>query len=123
MAQNKDLVADAQTLLEENLSEKKSVESARRLLFHVPLKSYKHITDYTTYMIQYPATKTIPLEAKKYVYLTFSTLKASHRTWWFSPYMVLHVSRILMKLLLNLFSNRIESTVQTLLYSIVLLGL
>ena len=30
-AQNKDLVADAQTLLEENLSEKKSVESARRL--------------------------------------------------------------------------------------------
>ena len=31
MAQNKDLVADAQTLLEENLSEKKSVESARRL--------------------------------------------------------------------------------------------
>ena len=33
MAQNKDLVADAQTLLEENLSEKKSVESARRLAF------------------------------------------------------------------------------------------
>ena len=33
MAQNKDLVADAQTLLEENLSEKKSVESARRLTF------------------------------------------------------------------------------------------
>ena len=32
MAQNKDLVADAQTLLEENLSEKKSVESARRLV-------------------------------------------------------------------------------------------
>ena len=32
MAQNKGLVADAQTLLEENLSEKKSVESARRLL-------------------------------------------------------------------------------------------
>ena len=32
VAQNKDLVADAQTLLEENLSEKKSVESARRLL-------------------------------------------------------------------------------------------
>ena len=31
MAQNKDLVADAQTLLEENLSEKKSVESARRI--------------------------------------------------------------------------------------------
>ena len=31
MAQNKELVADAQTLLEENLSEKKSVESARRL--------------------------------------------------------------------------------------------
>ena len=31
VAQNKDLVADAQTLLEENLSEKKSVESARRL--------------------------------------------------------------------------------------------
>ena len=31
MAQNKDLVADAQTLLEENLSEKKSEESARRL--------------------------------------------------------------------------------------------
>ena len=31
MAQDKDLVADAQTLLEENLSEKKSVESARRL--------------------------------------------------------------------------------------------
>ena len=31
MAQNKYLVADAQTLLEENLSEKKSVESARRL--------------------------------------------------------------------------------------------
>ena len=31
MAQNKDLVADAQTLLEENISEKKSVESARRL--------------------------------------------------------------------------------------------
>ena len=31
MAQNKDLVADAQTLLEENFSEKKSVESARRL--------------------------------------------------------------------------------------------
>ena len=30
-AQNKDLVADAQTLLEENLSEKKSIESARRL--------------------------------------------------------------------------------------------
>ena len=33
MAQNKDLVADSQTLLEENLSEKKSVESARRLSF------------------------------------------------------------------------------------------
>ena len=33
MAQNKDLVADAQTLLEENLSEKKSVESARSLHF------------------------------------------------------------------------------------------
>ena len=33
MAQNKDLFADAQTLLEENLSEKKSVESARRLWF------------------------------------------------------------------------------------------
>ena len=33
MAQNKDLVADAQTLLEENLSENKSVESARRLQF------------------------------------------------------------------------------------------
>ena len=32
VAQNKDLVADAQTLLEENLSEKTSVESARRLL-------------------------------------------------------------------------------------------
>ena len=32
MAQNKDMVADAQTLLEENLSEKKSVESARRLM-------------------------------------------------------------------------------------------
>ena len=32
MTQNKDLVADAQTLLEENLSEKKSVESARRLM-------------------------------------------------------------------------------------------
>ena len=32
LAQNKDLVADAQTLLEENLSEKKSVESARRLV-------------------------------------------------------------------------------------------
>ena len=32
MAQNKDLVDDAQTLLEENLSEKKSVESARRLI-------------------------------------------------------------------------------------------
>ena len=32
MAQNRDLVADAQTLLEENLSEKKSVESARRLV-------------------------------------------------------------------------------------------
>ena len=31
VVQNKDLVADAQTLLEENLSEKKSVESARRL--------------------------------------------------------------------------------------------
>ena len=31
VAQNKDLVADAQTLLEENLSEKESVESARRL--------------------------------------------------------------------------------------------
>ena len=31
MAQNKDFVANAQTLLEENLSEKKSVESARRL--------------------------------------------------------------------------------------------
>ena len=31
MAQNKDLVADAQTLREENLSEKKSVESARRV--------------------------------------------------------------------------------------------
>ena len=31
MAQNKDLVADPKTLLEENLSEKKSVESARRL--------------------------------------------------------------------------------------------
>ena len=31
MAQNTDLVADAQTLLEENLSEKKSVEFARRL--------------------------------------------------------------------------------------------
>ena len=33
MAQNKDLVADPQTLLEENLSENKSVESARRLQF------------------------------------------------------------------------------------------
>ena len=33
MAQNKDLVADAQTLLEENLSEKKPVESARRLIW------------------------------------------------------------------------------------------
>ena len=32
MAQNEDLVADAQTLLADNLSEKKSVESARRLL-------------------------------------------------------------------------------------------
>ena len=32
VAQNEDLVADAQTLLEENLSEKKSVESARRLM-------------------------------------------------------------------------------------------
>ena len=31
MAQNKDLIADAHTLLEENLSGKKSVESARRL--------------------------------------------------------------------------------------------
>ena len=31
VAQNKDLVADAQTLLEEDLSEKKSVESACRL--------------------------------------------------------------------------------------------
>ena len=31
MAQNEDLVTDAQTLLEENLSEKKSIESARRL--------------------------------------------------------------------------------------------
>ena len=30
-AQNKDLVADTQTLLKENLFEKKSVESARRL--------------------------------------------------------------------------------------------
>ena len=36
MAQNKDLVADAQTLLEENLSEKKSVESARRLSNGLP---------------------------------------------------------------------------------------
>ena len=38
VAQNKDLVADAQILLEENLSEKKSVESARRLaklFFHI----------------------------------------------------------------------------------------
>ena len=35
MAQNKDLVADAQTLLEENLSEKKSVESGRRLDRHL----------------------------------------------------------------------------------------
>ena len=33
MVQNKDLVADAQTLLEGNLSEKKSLESARRLTF------------------------------------------------------------------------------------------
>ena len=32
VAQNKDLVADAQTLLAENLSEKKPVESARRLV-------------------------------------------------------------------------------------------
>ena len=39
MAQNKDLVADAQTLLEENLSEKKSVESARRLYVSVSAKS------------------------------------------------------------------------------------
>ena len=38
MAQNKDLVADAQTLQEENLSEKKSVESARRLLFSSNVK-------------------------------------------------------------------------------------
>ena len=30
VAQNKDLVADAQTLLEENLSEKKSVESEKK---------------------------------------------------------------------------------------------
>ena len=37
VAQNKDLVADAQTLLEENLSEKKSVESARRLSFNCNL--------------------------------------------------------------------------------------
>ena len=35
MAQNKDFVADEQTLLEENLSEKKSVESARRLVARV----------------------------------------------------------------------------------------
>ena len=32
MTQNKDLVADSRTLLEENLSEKKSVEFARRVL-------------------------------------------------------------------------------------------
>ena len=37
MAQNKDLVADAQRLLEENLSEAKSVESARRLV--IPVQS------------------------------------------------------------------------------------
>ena len=30
MAKSKDVIADAQTLLEEKLSEKKSVESARR---------------------------------------------------------------------------------------------
>ena len=35
VAQNKDFVADEQTLLEENLSEKKSVESARRLVARV----------------------------------------------------------------------------------------
>ena len=41
MAQNKDLVADAQTLLEENLSEKKSVESARRLATSSTTENFK----------------------------------------------------------------------------------
>ena len=39
------------------------------LFFYIPLKSFKHITDYITYMIQYPTTKTILLGAKNYVYL------------------------------------------------------
>ena len=41
VAQNKGLVADAQTLLEENLSEKKSVESARRLVLNRPFSYSK----------------------------------------------------------------------------------
>ena len=43
MAQNKDLVADAQTLQEENLSEKKSLASARRLLWPNILISFGNV--------------------------------------------------------------------------------
>ena len=46
-----------------------STEFLNFFFFYIPLKSYKHITDYTTYMIQYPTTKTIPLGAKNYDYL------------------------------------------------------
>ena len=49
MAQNKDLVADAQTLVEENLSEKKSVESARRLLKVVAAE--KKLSEFKDYRI------------------------------------------------------------------------
>ena len=47
MAQNNDLVANAQTLLEENLSEKKSVESARRLYSNRKEANNKEIFKYS----------------------------------------------------------------------------
>ena len=50
MAQNKDLVADAQTILEENLSEKKSVESARRLIYISKNRLYVMMAMYTVSM-------------------------------------------------------------------------
>ena len=46
MAHNKDLVADVQTLLEENLSEKKSVESARRLPFPCTKREFALLVSY-----------------------------------------------------------------------------
>ena len=44
-------------------------EVRSRFFSYIPLKSYKHISDYATYMKQYPTTKTIPLGVKNCVYL------------------------------------------------------